>query len=107
MVKLTTTRYPPSPVTGKRGGGFRTVYNTDWIKTPYYYGATDVIQHTEWRWGREATYLYEIPEEAVDNKKESFPNESNWMNFQVHAQDEELPIYDEYVKVFGYAGVPF
>ncbi len=66
--------------------------------------------------------LLEIPEEAIfDGSQYSiyeknfyakrFPDESNWMNFQVHAQDEELPIYDDYARVLGEnthrEGVPF
>jgi len=75
-------------------------FNTDW-KT------TELLTAHAWASG----YLLEIPEENVLDPVSDFPNESNWMNFQVHAQDEELPIYDDYARVLGEnthrEGVPF
>lgn len=55
--------------------------------------------------------LYEIPEEDFVDTDFDFPNEETWMDFQVHAQDQVLPIYDDYARVLGEnthrEGVPF
>lgn len=85
MVKLTKQRVESEVVDAHLGSPF-TVYNSKWYdeETP------DIgYNHGE----------KELPEEASEGGRKVWrPNESNWMDFQVHAQDELLPIYDDCVR---------
>ncbi len=51
-------------------------------------------------WGHisQSNLANEIPEEDFVDAHFDFPDESNWMDFQVHAEDELLPIYDDEVR---------
>ena len=107
MVKLTRMKYRWSddPFHGEKGSYHRTTFNTDWKTTELLTAPRDFFPDAF-----EMGYLLEIPEEDVLDP-DDFPNESSWMQFQVHAQDEELPIYDDYAReIYENAhrdGVPF
>jgi len=72
-----------------------TIYNSDWGNTYAEPPPTSDINN-------------EIPEEAIKDLRQAYPsegdkykpipNESNWMDFQVSAHDESLPIYDDVVR---------
>jgi len=72
-----------------------TVYNSEW----YDEQLTECIGNSMYTHGETA-----IPEEDIRNAKESGnyrrwrPDESNWMDFQITAHDELLPIYDDCVR---------